>query len=400
MKSLPRAIWILGFVSLLTDFSSEMIFPLLPVFLTTVLGASTIVLGTIEGVAEATASILKVFSGYWTDRFQKRKPLIVAGYSLAGIVRPLIGLANSWGAVLFLRFMDRVGKGLRTSPRDALIADVADQRLRGQAYGLHRGMDHAGAVIGPLVAAFLLNQYGLSLRTVFLLAAVPAIMALIVLGWFLKEPKTEEKPKEKSSPFNLFKEARGLKNGFPKLLLILLLFTLGNSTDAFLLLRLTEAGVDVASIAVLWSLIHVVKMTSNFLGGRATDKFGPKRMMIAAWVYFGLIYVAFAVINDPQTLTYIFLAYGLFYGLSEPAERALVAVLAPAHLRGTAFGLYHLTTGIALLPASLLFGFLWKYFGHHIPFLIGAALAGVASVLLIFWVRQNGRANQPPVTQS
>ena len=392
MKSLPRTIWILGLVSLCTDFSSEMIFPLLPVFLTTVLGASTLILGTIEGIAEATASVLKVFSGYWTDKFNQRKPFIVAGYSLAGISRPLIGFANSWGLVLFFRFIDRVGKGIRTSPRDALIADVTEPHIRGQAYGLHRGMDHAGAVIGPLVAALLLSHFGFSLREIFLLAAIPAIIGLIILFLGLKEPKTEPTKSYSSKPYPL-KNIGNMGPTFPKLLVVLFIFTLGNSTDAFLILRLTEVGVSAASVATLWAILHIVKMLANFIGGRATDKFGAKKMMVCAWIYFAAIYTAFAYIDNPQTLIYFFLAYGIYYGLAEPAERSIVAALAPKESRGTAFGLYHLTTGIALLPASLIFGLLWKSLGAQIPFLLGACLAGIAATLLIFWLTNGSLSN-------
>ena len=340
---IPRAVIALGVVSFLTDLSSEMIYPLLPIFLVTVLGAGAVTLGLIEGVAESTASLLKVASGIWTDRTQKRKPLIVAGYSLSGFMRPLIGLATAWPAVLALRFADRVGKGLRTSPRDALIADVTDASARGAAYGFHRSMDHAGAVVGPLVAALMLNAAGVPLRQVFLLAAVPAALVLVVLFCFVKEPVAHRA----SAPAvpTLGASWSALGGDYRRLLLAVLVFTLGNSTDAFLLLRLSGAGIPAAWIAVLWSAHHGVKMTATYFGGRITDHVGPRLMIVAGWLFYAAIYLAFGWLDSAPFLIGIFLAYGIYFGLVEPAERAWVASLVPPHLRGTAFGWYHCASG-------------------------------------------------------
>ena len=370
---------VLGAASFLTDLSSEMIFPLLPVFLTTVLGAGPRALGVIEGFAEATASLLKVASGVWTDRTRRRKPLVVFGYSASGAVRPLIALATTWPMVLALRIGDRVGKGIRTSPRDALIADVTPGDLRGRAFGLHRAFDHAGAVAGPLVAAALLHWGGLSVRQVFLLAAVPAALVVAVLVLGVREPA-------KAQPeANAAGDGRAGSLGLPyrRLLLAIVVFTLGNSTDAFLLLRLGEAGLTPALVAAAWSALHVVKSGTTYLGGRLSDRLGRRPMVIAGWLVYAAVYLAFAAVTDTVALVATFLIYGVHFGLTEPVEKAWVAEMAPASLRGRAFGWYHGAVGFAALPASLLFGVLWQAFGSATAFTTGAALALVATALLM-----------------
>ena len=377
---IPKTVIVLGVVSLLTDLSSEMVYPLLPIFLSTVLGAGALALGLIEGAAESTAALLKVVSGVWTDRTQRRKPLVVAGYSLSGMMRPLIGLATAWPAVMVLRFADRVGKGLRTSPRDALIADVTDEGARGAAYGFHRAMDHAGAVLGPLVAALLLNAAGLPLRQVFLLSAIPAVAVLAVLLLGVKEPQIHHTKAAEAT--TVLAPWSALGADYRRLLIAVLVFTLGNSTDAFLLLRLSETGVPAAGIALLWSAHHVVKMIANYYGGRLSDRIGPRAMVRAGWLFYAAIYVMFGWLSSAPWLIAVFLAYGIYFGLTEPAERAWVASLAPANLRGTAFGWYHGAVGLAALPASVVFGLLWQQWGATVAFSVGAVLAAFAALLL------------------
>ncbi|MDH3307702.1 MAG: MFS transporter [Acidimicrobiia bacterium] len=381
LRGLPRTVVALGVVSFLTDLSSEMIYPLLPVFLVDVLGAGAIALGTIEGIAESTAAILKVVSGWWTDRLPRRKPLVVAGYSLSGLVRPLIGLAVAWPVVVLLRFADRVGKGLRTSPRDALIADVTPPERRGSAYGLHRAMDHGGAVAGPLVAAGLLLIPGVTLRSVFLLAAIPAVLVIVVLVFAVKE--TPRIPAPVAERFSLRESWNQMGTPFRRLLLAVVIFTLGNSTDAFLLLRLADAGFAVGWIAVLWSLHHVVKMAANLYGGQKSDRVGRRGLVIAGWVMYAIIYLGFGLTSSTGALVALFLAYGIYFGLTEPVERAWVASLAPASGRGGAFGMYHGAVGITALPASLLFGLIYATAGPAAAFGTGSALAMVAVVLLL-----------------
>jgi MFS family permease len=379
VSSLPRTVIALGWVSLLTDLSSEMIYPLLPVFLTGVLGAGPAVLGLIEGVAEASASFLKVVSGFWSDRLRKRKPLVLAGYGISSCCRPLIGLATSWVGVLGLRFADRVGKGLRTSPRDALIADTVDSTARGKAFGFQRSMDHAGAVLGPLVAAALLSL-GMEIRGVFLLAAVPALAVIgtILLG-VREDPRAD--PAEGAAPAH--PEAGKLSPGFLRLLSAVVLFTLGNSADAFLILRLAEVGVPASRVALLWSAHHVVKMASTYFLGQLSDRLGRRPLLLAGWLFYAAVYAGFAFSATPAALTAWFLAYGLYFGLAEPVERAWAADLSSAGVRGRTYGLYHGAAGAAALPASLLFGLLWNAFGAPTAFLAGATMALAASVLLV-----------------
>jgi len=389
LSRLPGTVIALGLVSFFTDLSSEMIYPLLPVFLAGVLGAGALSLGIIEGVAESTAAFLKVFSGMWSDRARRRKPLVLAGYSLSGLARPLIGLATIWPFVLVMRFADRVGKGLRTSPRDALIADVVPADIRGRAYGLHRAMDHAGAVVGPLIAAGLMGIVGLGLRTVFLLAAVPAVMVVMLIVAGVKEPVADS---QKRPPASSLAGWQHLGPNFKRLLLALLVFNLGNSTDAFLLLRLTEKGVAPQQVALLWSLHHVVKMMATYIGGRLSDRTGRRGMVLAGWSVYAAVYLAFALVQAKLGLVVVFLAYGLYFGLTEPTEKAWVADLVPARLRGTAFGWYHGSLGLAALPASLLFGFIWQRWGVAAAFGTGAGLAAGAAVLICFVSNSSSQA--------
>ncbi len=381
--SLPKTVLALGLVSLLADLSSEMVYPLLPRYLAEVLGVGLVSLGLIEGVAEATASLVKLVSGAWSDRLRRRKPLVVAGYALAGAARPLIGLARVWPVVLGLRFVDRLGKGLRGSPRDALIADVTPPALRGSAFGVQRAMDHAGAVLGPLVAAALLSIEGVTLSEVFLWTAVPSVAVIVVLVLAVRE--RDRAPAGRPAPGarpSLEGGLGALPPGLKRLLLAFLVFTLGNSTDAFLLLRLGQVGVEARWVAVLWAAQHAVKMVAAFLGGRLSDRVGRRWLVAGGWALYGGVYLCFAAAGSPAVLVAVFLAYGLYHGLTEPAEKAWVVDLAPAALKGTALGAYHGAIGLAALPASLLFGLLWKAFGPATAFLTGAALALAASLLL------------------
>ncbi len=377
-RRLPRTVIMLGFVSLFTDLSSEMIYPLLPVFLTNVLGAGPAALGLIEGTAEATASLLKLASGWLSDRTRKRKPLVTIGYGIASLARPLIGLATAWPAVLALRFTDRTGKGIRTSPRDALLADVTPDELRGAAYGVHRAMDHAGAVLGPLAAVVLLRALGLGMRTVFLLAAIPGAIVLAILVFGVHEP--DRTHRDDSTRLGSLREAAGPLRPF---LTALLIFTLGNSTDAFLLLRLTGAGVGAAAVAGLWAAHNLVRMLANWFGGRLSDRAGRRPMMLTGWTLYAAVYAVFALGHGRTVFIITFLVYGLYFGLTEPVEKAWIADLVPAGGRGAAFGLYHLTVGLAALPASVLFGAIWKIWDAPAAFGAGAILAAAASLMLI-----------------
>jgi MFS family permease len=382
-KGLTRNIVVLGFVSLLNDGASEMIYPLLPVFLTSVLGAGPAALGVIEGIAESTASLLKLYSGYLSDRVKKRKGWIVAGYSLSNAIRPLIAFSTSWLHVLALRFSDRVGKGLRTSPRDAIIADSTPAEFRGKAYGFHRAMDHSGAIIGPLAATALLLVYHDNLKTIFLLSIIPGVVAVCMLLFGLKEkPAAGPASATPSTVFNFRSSLREMPAGYQKFLFIILIFTLGNSTDAFLLLRAQQLGVAVTLLPMIWVVLHIVKMGFSVPGGVLSDRIGRKKVIVAGYIVYALVYAAFGAATEHWHAWTLFAIYGVYFGLTEGVEKALVADFAPVHLRGSAFGLYHLVVGAGAFPASLLFGFVWQRFGSAAAFGMGAVLALLASVML------------------
>ncbi len=378
---LGRTVVALGVVSFFTDVSSEMIYPLLPVFLTTTLGASAAVLGAIEGAAESTAALLKLASGWWSDRARRRKPLVVAGYALSSFARPLVALAQSAGHVLAIRLADRVGKGIRSAPRDALIADSVDASIRGRAFGFHRAADHAGAVVGPLAAYVLLQWLGVEMRAVFWLAAIPAAAAVIAVTLFVREPvaATSAVAAEQAQ---LPRSDAPLPRSFWAYLVILLVFTLGNSADAFLLLRAQQLGVPIAMIPILWASLHVVKSVASTAGGALSDRVGRMPTLVAGWAVFAAVYAGFAFAHAAWHAWALFVAYGVYFALTEGPERAMVADLVPAERRGAAFGWFNLTIGLAALPASLLFGLIWDARGAPVAFLFGGGLALVAAAAL------------------
>ncbi len=380
-QGLTRNVVILGFVSLLNDGASEMIYPLLPAFLTAVLGAGPAALGVIEGVAEATASLLKLYSGYLSDRVKRRKGWIVAGYSLSNIIRPLIAFSTSWIHVLALRFTDRVGKGLRTSPRDAIIADSTPVEFRGKAYGFHRAMDHSGAIVGPLAATALLLVFHDNLKTIFLLSIIPGLLAVSMLLFGLQE-KASEGLRQNPATFNFRSAWAEMSPGFRKYLAIILLFTLGNSTDAFLLLRAQQLGAPVALLPMIWVVLHIVKMAFSVPAGIISDRIGRKKVIVTGWVVYGLVYAGFGAASQYWHAWALFAVYGIYFGLTEGVEKALVADFAPLHLRGSSFGLYHLMIGLGAFPASLLFGLVWQKFGSAAAFGMGAGFALLAGILL------------------
>jgi MFS family permease len=379
LKSIPKTVVVIGVASLFTDIASEGTYSILPLFLTQ-LGAGAFALGMIEGVAETTASLLKVFSGLWADRLKTRKPLLLIGYGLSGLIRPLIGLAQTWPFVLFFRFIDRVGKGLRGSPRDALIADVTAPANRGVSYGFHNAMDHAGALTGPLLVSFFLYFTNLGMRNVILLSVIPGVIATLTLLKIKEKPAEIKKEIKKWSPTQDWKKLSG---NLKWLLAAVLIFGLGNSTDAFLLINLSKLGVAPWLIPFLWSLFSGVKMVSSLYGGTLSDKLGRKPIIVSGWLYYALIYLAFALVTQKEWVIAIFLAYGVFYGLCEPSEKAFVADMAPKNLKGTAFGYYNLVVGLSALPASLLFGFVGQTWGYSCAFLVGASLAALASILIL-----------------
>ena len=384
-RSLPTNVIALGVVSFFTDVSSEMIYPLLPVFLTGTLGASASFVGAIEGAAESTSSLLKLASGWWSDRIRRRKPLVVFGYALASTMRPLVAVAQSAAQVLVIRVSDRVGKGIRNAPRDALIADSVDPSIRGRAFGFHRAADHAGGVVGPLLAFALLGWWDLPIRTVFWLAAVPGAVAVAVVVFGVREASrrggaTAESASASASTQTALPPPTSLPGRFWATLGVIFVFTLGNSTDAFLLLRATQLGVPTAMAPVLWAVLHAVKSLSSTPGGAFSDRAGRRPALLAGWLLYAAVYVGFAVATAEWHAWALFAVYGVFFGLTEGTERALVADVVAAERRGSAFGWYYLAIGLGTFPASFIFGVLWDRAGPSAAFMTGATLAVAAAV--------------------
>jgi MFS family permease len=392
-RGLPRNVVSIGLVSLLNDASSEIIYPLLPLFLSLSLGASRAEIGFIEGAAESASSLLKLFAGYLSDRLRKRKLLVVFGYSVASFARPLLTFANSWAQVLTVRLADRVGKGIRTAPRDAMIADAVAFEQRGLAFGFHRAMDHTGAVLGPLIGYLLVlliartpNSPGANdYAKIFLVASVPALAAVLVVAFFVRESMHHEPPVAGGT--QPFRFSLGAFDGnFKRFLLLVALFTLSNSSDAFLLLRAQITGISVLTIPLLWAALHASKVLSSLFGGDLSDKLGRKRLIVCGWILYAAVYAGFAFVEYSISVWILFLIYGIYFGLAEGAEKALVADLVPAAKRGTAYGLYNLAFGITVLPASLLMGALWDWRGPATAFLVSALLGATAALLLHFTV--------------
>jgi MFS family permease len=374
----------LGWVSFFTDTASEMIYPLLPLFLTRVLGAGAMSLGVIEGVAEAANSVLKIVSGRLADRTGTPKRLVLAGYGLSSMIRPFIALASSWLHVLALRFTDRLGKGIRSSPRDAMLAGFADSSNRGKVFGFHRAMDHAGAVMGPLVASAFLYFRPDDYRTLFALTLIPGILVVLILLRVPETGKSAAAGGQESRPASASRPARStrLPSEFSRAMAVIFLFSLGNASDAFLLLRFADVGITAFWIPLLWSAIHVVKTASSLYGGQWSDRLGRRHVIGLGWLIYAVVYGAFAVTDSAPMLVIAFLVYGLYFGLTEGVEKAWVADLAPADGPGNAFGIYNAVIGVGALAASLLFGFVWTHLSPPAAFYTGAAFATAATALL------------------
>ncbi len=373
--------WLLGWVSFFTDMASEMVYPLLPLFLTQVIGAGAMSLGVIEGAAEAANSVLKVVSGWLSDRWGTPKKLVLGGYGLSSAVRPLISIATSWPQVLAIRFSDRLGKGIRGAPRDAMLADFATASSRGRVYGFQRAMDHAGAVAGPLIASAYLYFHPGDYRTLFTLTIVPGLIVILVILRLPERARPRPGAHSQAKPAPADGRVR-LGRPFYKAMAVILLFSLGNASDAFLLLRLSDLGIATVWIPLLWSALHVVKVASSLAGGVLSDRLGRRTMIGAGWVVYALVYAGFGVFDARGAVVAIFLSYGLYFGLTEGVEKAWVADLAPAAVRGTAFGIYNGVLGAGSLAASLLFGLIWTLVSPHAAFMTGGGLALLATILL------------------
>ncbi len=402
LKELPTNLWVASATSFLTDISSEMVLNLLPLFLSAVLGIKTNIIGIIEGIAEATSSVLKVFSGWLSDKLRSRKWLAVAGYGLSTLAKPFFYFANSWGAVAGVRWADRVGKGVRTAPRDALVADNVRPEQRGLAFGLHRAADTAGALLGILIAAFIVwrLQAGSAalaentFRTVVLISLIPAFLGVLVLALGTKEVKVGgDVQKVRIS-------LKGLGRDFIVFLVIVGIFDLGNSSDAFLVLRAQERGMSALNILIMLAAFNLIYTLISAPAGALSDKLGRRKLIIGGWIVYALIYLGFALARTAVHIGFLYAVYGLYYGMAYGTAKAMVADLVPTALRGTAYGTYNAILGILDFPASVIAGLLWsgagrwQGFGPSAPFFFGAGMALLAVLLFLFWKPKPSFAQQ------
>lgn len=382
---LPRNIVFLGIASFLTDISSDMILPILPIFLTEQLKISPVFLGLIEGIANSAVSFFTLSSGWLSDRFQKRKIWIYVGYSLSALGKPTLAWATAGWQALFIRFMDRTGKGIRTSPRDALISEAAETKFVGKAFGFHRTMDSAGAILGPLLAFLFLPLLNQNYQKLFLIAFIPALLSCCIIIFWVKE----KKPVRTHPDLKTFKlkEFLAFDKKFKYLILSIGIFTLSNASDTFLFLKAQSAGVKILFIPLLWVVMNISYTLFSFPAGTLSDRLGRTKIIILGFIIYSLSYLGFAFATQPYQIFLLFFLYGIYYGITDGLLRALVSDLAPADKKGTAFGIYHFAIGITVLPASLIFGFLWQSLSPQIPFLFSSGVCLLSA--LILYLTQN-----------
>jgi len=374
-----KNVYIASAASFLTDISTEMVYPLLPIFLTSVLGAAATVVGLIEGIAESTATILKVFSGYISDKVGKRKPLAILGYSFSTIGKLFLYLASGWPSVLAGRFIDRLGKGIRTAPRDALISESVDTGSRGMAFGLHRAMDTLGAALGVLLSYFILTRLNdhISIRTIFLISLVPAVLGVVAL-FFLVEPSRRSAAQKTAISFKNFDRPLKL------FLLISFVFSLGKSSDQFLILRTKNLGASMATILLIYFTFNLSYALLSYSAGKLSDIIGRRRIVVPGYIFYSLVYFLVARASSLITMWAAFIIYGFYKALTEGVERAIVSDFSKDELRATAIGAHAMVTGIGLFPASLLAGFLWDKIGVSAPFYFGSLMSLLSAVAL--WI--------------
>jgi MFS family permease len=377
-----KNVFVAGLVSFFMDVSSEMIYPLVPLFLANVLGVNKSVIGLIEGIAESTASLLKVFSGWFSDRIGNRKWLMAAGYGISTLSRPIVALATGWQHVMGSRFMDRFGKGVRTAPRDAIIAESSEKTHLGRAFGFHRSMDTMGAVVGPAIAFFLLGIFSNNYRIVFWLSMIPGVIAVLLIIFFIKEkkkvfPAYEERPKLTLKHFDW---------RFKFFVAIATIFAIGNSSDVFLILRAQQIGISTVMIPVVYLLFNLVYSISAIPAGIAADKFGRKRVILLGFVLFAILYYGFAVARDTSAIWALFAFYGLFMGLTEGIQKAFLATIIPQDFKATAFGIYNTAVGLAMFPASFIGGWLWDHVSPSATFFFGAITASLSTILFVIFI--------------
>ena len=386
---LPRTVVILGLVSFFNDMASEMVTPFIPILIATVLGAGPVVLGLVEGVADAAASFLKLWAGRFSDaKAGRRKRLVVSGYALSNFARPMLGLISGWGALLLLRSVDRVGKGIRNAPRDALMADATHSSMHGHAYGFQRALDNAGAMCGSLLAIAALMWMGLSVSEVILWSVVPGVAVMLLLVFGVREPQHQE-AKQENPRAPLIWSVLSLPTR--RYLLVLVLFTFARISESFILLRGNELGMSIVQLLLLWATLNITKAATSIHGGRMADAFGLGHLTMTGWLGYSLSFFAFSQMEQVYSLWISVIAYGLVTGLSEGSERALISVYANENERGTAFGWYHLAVGLSAIPAGVLFGTLWHYWRAGAAFLFAGSLALLCVLLLRLWGFAKGR---------
>lgn len=385
IKGITKNIFILGLVSLFTDLSSQMVFPLIPLFLTTVLGAGAYAVGIVEGAAETAASLLKVISGYWSDKIKKRKPFVLFGYSLSSITKPLFAFANIWSFVLFIRVVERIGKGLRTAPRDAIVAESCDESVRGKAYGFHRAMDGIGSVLGAILAFLLLPVLGY--RNIFLLAFIPSIIAVLII-LFIKEKNAPTKKETRETSIKLsFKE---LSMNLRMFIIVSSIFALGHFGYAFLLLRAKDIGLADNIAILLYVIFYIVYTICIIPFGILSDKIGRKPILIMGYLVFAITSIGLIFISNIYGILLFFVIYGIFYAMIDGVQRAFIVDLAPKHLKATALGAFHTSIGLVALPGGLIAGLLWDIISPEATFVYGFALSIISMGLFIF-VKSNTR---------
>jgi MFS family permease len=369
-----------GLVSFFADLSTEMVYPLIPIYLTTVLGATPALIGIIEGIAESLASLLKVWSGYITDKYRKKKPIAFFGYAAGLAYKLLLILASSWIGVLLARVIDRFGKGIRTSPRDVLVSESSEAKKLGHAFGIHKALDMAGSAAGILVAFFIIltAKGNYSFTGLFLISCIPAVISLFMFA-FIKETA---KPREKKEPLRILDGLKKTDSRLRLYLLVVFIFTLGNSSNTFLILRAGNVGFDPATVILLYFVYNLVSSVFSIPFGRLSDRLGRKRLLVTGYLIFAAVYAGFAFGNTKPVIIGAFTLYGLFTAMTSGVERAFISEISPKELKGTMLGLHSTIVGIALLPASIIAGFLWTAFDPAVPFALGAGLSLLAAVLL------------------
>ncbi|MCX7026393.1 MAG: MFS transporter [Spirochaetes bacterium] len=379
----------IGLVSFFADFSTEMVYPLIPLYLTSVFGATPALVGLIEGIAESLASLLKVFSGYVTDKYRKKKPIAFLGYTTTLVYKLALLLAGSWVGILFARVIDRFGKGVRTAPRDVLVSESADPAKLGRSFGLHKALDMAGSAAGILAAYFIMKAWKgeYAYKRLFVISAIPAVVALFMF-LFIKETG---KPGKSKAPLYVFRGLKELDSRLKLYLVVVFVFNLGNSSNTFLLLRAGNVGFDSATVVLLYFLYNMVSSILSLPMGRISDKIGRKRILVAGYMTFALVYAGFAYAANKALIVVAFALYGFFTAMTAGVERAFIAEIAPKELKGTMLGLHSTIVGIALFPASILAGLLWTTFGPVVPFAFGAALSLAAAIVLAVGLHEKAK---------